>query len=263
LVQERSGSLIKKKGNGRLASVFINNFLEMAIFITGELITGLAVNYFTNSLEHKGWRATVFILFAILCMAVMFWLFKRWMQRSRRKSWIESKNSEPAMGLIAAVSIGDKETPAETAIKFHASALRYCWLLVSRQADANFQKIYQRYSQYDPGDPAQRPRYQNDDGHYIQIYKREISDPYDIDSVYKVMKGIYREAAEFGIKEQDIVCDYTGATASVSAAMTLVTAVSENRNLQYLVPNRIDQNGRAIIEAGSTPLLIDFVMPGE
>lgn len=191
------------------------------------------------------------------------WIFPNWMAKSRRKSWIESRKAEPVKALIASVGMGSGETAAETAIKFHMSTLEHCWLLVTKQADANFEKIYQRYSQYESDDKTQEPRYLGDDGHPIQIHKREIEDPYKIENVFKVMKGIYQEALNFGIKEQDILCDYTGATASISAGMILVTALSENRNLQYLVPNEVDENGIARAEKGITPLLIDFVMPGE
>lgn len=205
------------------------------------------------------------ILLAIIPMyaGMKKWIFPNWMKKSRRNSWIEHREAKPVKALIAAVGLGDGETAAETSIKYHAPELQHCWLLVTKQADKNFQKIYERYSSDNHEDENQGPRYPGDDGHSIDIYKREIKDPYDIDNVVKIMKGIYREAEEFGILEQDILCDYTGATATVSTGMILVTALSENRNLQYLKPNAVDANGRAISAEGSTPLLIDFVMPGE
>jgi hypothetical protein len=191
------------------------------------------------------------------------WIFPKVLKKWRRNSRIEHREAEPVKALIAAVGLGEGETAAETSIKFHAPELQHCWLLVTKQADKNFQKIYERYSNYNPGDETHEPRYPGDDGHSIEIYKREIKDPFDIDNVVKVVKSIYREAEEFGIPEHDILCDYTGATAIVSTGMILVTALSENRNLQYLKPNAVDANGRAISSQGSTPVLIDFVMPGE
>lgn len=216
-----------------------------------------------ETLDHIGIVLGILLGIIPTIIGMIKWAFPRWQRNSRRQSWIEHRNAEPVQALIAAVGLGEGETAAETAIKFHAPELRHCWLLVTKQADNNFQKIYQRYSEYNPQDKTQEPRYPGDDSHSIEIYKREIKDPYDIDNVFKVMKGIYREAADFGIKEQDILCDYTGATASVSAAMIMVTALSENRNLQYLVPNEVDDNGRARSEKGTTPWLIDYMMPGE
>lgn len=158
-------------------------------------------------------------------IALILFTGKRWMNRSRRNSWIESREAEPVKALIAAVGMGMGETAAETAIKFHKGKLEHCWLLVTKQADENYQNIYAKY------------------GEKIGIYKREIEKSYEIQDAFDVMKNIYNEAATKGIKEKDILCDYTGATASVSAAMILVTSLSENRNLQYLVPNDIDESG--------------------
>ncbi|ABI69818.1 hypothetical protein [Syntrophomonas wolfei] len=248
--------------NSSLKAVITNAAGAIAILIFGKTID-LAITICSNTLENKGWTFTIAVMGIILFIAIVLRLWNWWMLRSRRKSWIEHRNAEPVKGLIAAVSLGKGETAAETAIKLHTPKLQHCWLLVTKQADDNYQKIYRCYSKYDPWDETQGPRYPSDDGHPIEIHKREIDNPNDIDNVFNVMKGIYREAVDFGISEQDILCDYTGATASVSAAMILVTALSENRNLQYLMPNEVDENGRAKSEKGSTPLLIDFVMPGE
>lgn len=244
--------------NISLKAGLINTAGAISILIIGKTID-LMVTFGYKVLENKGLFYSICVLGFFLFVAFVLWLFKWWMLRSRRKSWIEHRNAEPVKALIAAVGLGNGETAAETAIKFHAPELQHCWLLVTKQADANYEKIYDCYSEYDD----KNQRYKNDDGHLINIYKREIKDPYNIDDAFKVMKLIYQEAADKGIREQDILCDYTGATASVSAGMILVTAISENRNLEYLVPNEIDENGRTNSEKGSTPLLIDFVMPGE
>ena len=69
------------------------------------------------------------------------WIFPNWMKKSRRNSWIEHREAKPVKALIAAVGLGDGETAAETSIKYHAPELQHCWLLVTKQADKNFQKF--------------------------------------------------------------------------------------------------------------------------
>jgi hypothetical protein len=76
--------------------------------------------------------------------------------------------------------------------------------------------------------------------------------------VHRLVDAIYTEAMEVhGLKEEEVVADYTGGTKSMTSGMVLACA-SPRRPLHFMKPRQYAKDGRADSEAGSDPVAIDI-----
>ena len=159
-------------------------------------------------------------------------------------------------GLIAFVSLGMGKTSAKEAIKFHAAGsdekslpkLKHVWLLYSPASANNAEEIRTYAATY----PISCDMIQLDLSNDVQNVKR-IKDQID---------KIAERALQEGISHEDVAIDLTGGTVMVSLGFFLAGLIY-GFNLQVLIPNKIDQDGRAIPDAGSSPFTLALSNFGE
>lgn len=236
----------------------IRNQLDNLIGMVLSAICGLIINYFFEQRINLGFivMAVIFVLLYLIAVTA----FKFTQERKRREGWMKIvKNPVPFKGLIAAVSKQSTTTPAESAIIHHLPTLTHCWLLYSSDSEKNYLAIKQKYQQKKAG----IDRYEGDDGHEIYIDGKQLIDIDNIQEAFNAVKLSYQDAKDKGLKEEEVILDFTGGTANVTAAMTLVSALSKKRKTEFLKPKRRNEQGQAIPEEGSDPLIIDLIIPGE
>ncbi|MBE3518902.1 MAG: hypothetical protein IMW97_01205 [Firmicutes bacterium] len=171
-------------------------------------------------------------------------------ERARASLVVRSESGEkeatPRKGLIAILSVG-AEASAEVAIKYHEKTLKHCWLLVGTSSQ--------------PQGPSQvfdaiRNKYQ-DTG--IEFHKVDIRNPYDPAEVFRKVRDIYEEArTKYGLREHEIIADYTGGTKSMSIGLALAASLSANRDLEYVIPRRQTAEETAVREIAGTIVKVDL-----
>ncbi len=239
------------------------------LFLLGLALTavlGNAIYDWLLDLVPSPWLLAVLALLALALLVAVYALIGWLRERLGLDVAMSERQVEPRPGLIVLVSHGQLETiPALAAIRYHdrgerddrpERTLRYLWLLASPAAApeagepdpetpstsaANAERLASRY----------RPLLQ----HAEIVSIRDIDDP---QQAFEAVEGIYREAqARFGLRDQDIIADYTGGTKSMTAGMVLACTARE-RDLQFMKPRRYLADGRADLKAGSEPRLVDI-----
>lgn len=150
--------------------------------------------------------------------------------------------------------------PAIEAIVSHRSRLDYCWLISTTASDPAaavslpYAPVLCRYLTAERGvdctffgDKDSRYAVPLDDDGEVTIKTRDI------------VARIFKEASELGLKEDDIVADFTGGLRSMTLGMILA-CLDRGRDIQFQ-GTHYDENGK---QQDLFPLLFDFgveIMP--
>lgn len=118
--------------------------------------------------------------------------------------------------------------------------MRHLWLVTTRAAEGDARQVANELK--GAGWPG------------LQIHEFQFLD--DKDSIIEAKRLVEhlrsRAMQEFAVPESGVMCDFTGLTKNAGAGMILACAPKPAR-LQYMVPNRVDEAGRADVTAGSRP----------
>lgn len=110
--------------------------------------------------------------------------------------------------------------PFLLAARYHAAVLEHCWILTTHQSENQF--------------PLAEKLVRLIVGKAIQCQPIRVTDPNDIGSTAREVRGIYFEDK---LPSEDIIADFTGGTAAMSGGMILAT-LDEEQNLEYLRQDR-------------------------
>lgn len=136
-----------------------------------------------------------------------------------RVEFLSGQSPAQRQGLIIAVSRNQIAT-AKEAIRWHRPSLRHCWLLCSAEAAENAAALR---SEFDGERVVCHP----------PVVITDVNDPMQF---YRAVQDIYARLPE-GLKEEDVIADYTGMTAHASVGIALACS-GKGRPIQY-VPARI------------------------
>lgn len=81
----------------------------------------------------------------------------------------------------------------------------------------------------------------------VKVESCHLESPNDIESVYKVIDGIYKkELGKYNLEEKEVITDVTGGTTILSSAMILAY-ISPDRDIEYVEQKtynliKIDEN---------------------
>jgi hypothetical protein len=207
--------------------------------VLSAVLVELNQNYHWVRLE---WLAVALLLVVLIGGYRLFERLRRAIAKGTEMvSLVEKEDVGGAVALIVFVSQGPGKTSGLQAAIYHAGkgTLRHLWLITTRAAESDAQWVIEQIR-------SQRPD--------LQIHEIQFLD--DKDSIQEAKSMVehlrQRAMAEFRVAEPDIICDFTGLTKNASAGMILACAPKPAR-LQYMVPNRVDDGGRADPSAGSRP----------
>jgi len=174
------------------------------------------------------------------------------MKKVFSKSKLSPKDINPELtpmerkqGLIAFVSAGKGSSSAQDAIRFHAVGddgksqpyLKHVWLLYSPKSAENAEEIRKNAISSYP----------------IKCDMVELDLTNDVQNLKKIKEKIdviAERALQEDISHKDLAIDLTGGTVIVSLSFFL-SSLLYGFNMQIMIPNETDQDGRPIFEAGS------------
>lgn len=118
--------------------------------------------------------------------------------------------------------------PLVVALEHHKSQLEYCWIVATAEVD-------DRPGSADQFDAAKEvvQYFAGEDVHCVKGFPEKGIHPNNVRQVAHTVNAIYRDASTLNLKEEDIIADFTGGTAAMTAGMVLST-ISERRKIQYL-----------------------------
>ncbi len=123
--------------------------------------------------------------------------------------------------------------PPLVAVEHHSPVLKCCWILCTEGRDGSAcefetaKKIFQRFT----------------DAKFVPI---SVNSAHDISSMVPVVEAIYGPGENQNIPPGQIIADFTGATAAMSAGMVLAT-LDKDRKIEYLRQDRpLDIAGNAL-----------------
>ncbi|NLS78404.1 MAG: hypothetical protein GXY76_14190 [Chloroflexi bacterium] len=237
------------------------------LFLLGLVLTavlGNAVYDWLLDLVSTPWLLAVLALVALVLLVLAYAAIGWLRERLGVGVVMSDRQVDPRPGLIVLVSQGAPETTsAAAAIRYHCRGerderaeptLRYLWLLAG--AATGLAEAETPESAATSMANAERLAAQ----HRPLLRHAELVSIGDIDDpqqTFEAVEGIYREAkVRFGLREQEIIADFTGGTKSMTAGMVLACTPRE-RDLQFMKPRRYLPDGRADLEAGSEPRFVD------
>lgn len=186
-------------------------------FLIGSLVLSIFSNSISKILENTI-GGTTQAQIKILMGALVIFLFCVWWlsELLRVTSPVISLGKAqpcPHKGLILLVS---REEPCRKAIKFHLPKLEYCWLICSTQSQDIAQNIKDEFS-----------------SNSLLKFPEPliVNDVYEPLEFSKVVEKIYLNLPK-SLREQDVICDFTGMTAQASVGMVL-TSLFIKTKLQY------------------------------
>jgi hypothetical protein len=210
---------------------------------------------FPNNEFISSWSTFVLGLLIIILVIAAFDLphmLNKWLSsRSQQETNIEVAEVVPKKrALIVLVSRGP-DPAAAMAMRHHFSnglsgsqEGKYCWLITGPDIDEmssqeNAKKLKAEF-----------------EGLGVSVKVRSIDNADNPRAVFEEIQYILQMAQIEGLKPEDIIADFTGGTKCMTAGMVLAFA-DKDLLLQYMKPNKYDDYGRSIREAGSTPHLVD------
>lgn len=217
------------------------------ILILIQILFALITNLLTKK-EGMEWIFIDVILYfiAFLIFIAMLKFFIKFIKSTMSIEKIVGLTGKPEKkykGLIVLCSVGKGISSAEDAIKYHYEKLEICWLVTGGEE-----------SKKSADDMIKKLGYSEKLFNFIEISPQDANDPY---KVYKKIEDkIYNKLPE-GIKESDIIGDYTGGTKSMTAGLMLA-CLSPSRNFQFIKPNEVDNNGYAIHNKGTEPMEVNI-----
>jgi len=188
-------------------------------------VSGNAAYQFLTNIAGTNKRAAgaIFIV-AILILLWAAWRVERIISFGTQASPLANR-ARPLerKGLILLVS---REDTCLAAIKWHERKLEWCWLICSAQTERVADKL--------------KGSLENDGVH---AEKRIVADAFDPVVVKEMAEGIY-DSLPYGLKETDVILDFTGMTTPASVGAVLA-CLNDERSIQY-VPAEYDKRLDAV-----------------
>lgn len=222
--------------------------------LVGAITLGIAVNAGTELLVQRIGRAWTVALAVVVTVAIIFLARPiRTLGRVLRGLFQADvvEMSGPVRGHRGLIVLASPEpgiSSAEGAIRYHlgAGSLKHCWLVTGGSgSEASAAGLIEKLVR--EGVPMAQ-------FHPLSLDPADADNP---EAVYRRINEIYEKAGEFGVREDEIIGDYTGGTKSMTAGMILACA-SPRRHLQFMKPRQYTADGRAEPEAESDPVAIDI-----
>ena len=229
---------------GRLAA-YVKSI--WAVVVVNILFYGVVPNLFSDFVRT---RLNLYSVVGTALVLLSLWVAMRHMMRFRgMRVAVGAAPVQPRRGLIVLVSAGPPTIPAEEAIKVHLPRLERCWLIVGPGEG--------------PGSPKENARriiatYGRLGGREVHFETRDLQDPDNPAEVYYLVQSIYTESRAYGLREADLIADYTGGTKSMTAGMILACATREDRDVQYMRARQLTPQGTADRTKGADPVLVDL-----
>jgi hypothetical protein len=228
----------------RLAA-YVQSF--WAVVVVNILLNGVVPNLFSDFVRT---RLNLYSVVGTTVVLVVLWMAMRRMRSFRGiRVAVGAAPVRPRRGLVVLVSPGPPTIPAEEAIKVHLPSLERCWLIVGPGEGAG-----------SPKENAERivATYGGWNGRQIHFEIRNLQNPDNPAEVYYLVNSIYTESRAYGLRESDLIADYTGGTKSMTAGMVLACATREDRDVQYMRARRLTPQGTADRAGGADPVLVDL-----
>jgi|GEM_PF-2335455 len=225
------------------------------LFVFFTYVLGVAVGSAQTVLESwfGAGKVALFgagVILLLLLMEVPRWLIQ-WVQTTAQRSTLDVEklvlNPPGHRGLIAVASVGGGISSAQQSIEYHLSkgTLEKCWIFTggneserrAREMVSNLVRNGVNPNLFE----------------YVKLTAEEADNP---DVICERVEAIFESLPE-GWREDEIAADYTGGTKSMTAGIVLACA-KPGRHLQFMRPREYDQEGRAVYEKGSDPVLVDI-----
>jgi hypothetical protein len=143
----------------------------------------------------------------------------------------EHNRAQPHVGLILLLSLGGIDLPL-FAIRWHhveGGALRHCWVLISPDADAAYERLAARVAEV---------------GYEVELHPVKLLGK-TIEATYQAIDKIYNtEAAQAGMHADQLIADLTGGLKTMTAGMVMA-CLPHGRQLEYIESDR-DAKGDVI-----------------
>lgn len=234
-------------GIGWLADSFLPFFQDFGIFI---------YNLFSDApLETKFGESILKMIFPIIGISILAYLIFKNHQRNIQEIQYEKTVAERHKGLIVMLSSynvrRDKDgnskgyqKPNEIAeaieagvldknkifggcnwgqiafaVAYHAPVLKKCWILTTKNGSEKYYEIAEKLVKYLASN--------------TECEQIEINDENDIGETANKIKKIYLDAERKEFPTNEIIADFTGATAAMSGGMILAT-LADHRKIEYI-----------------------------
>lgn len=160
--------------------------------------------------------------------------------------WHRRDKTDEIAGLMEMLKAGvDKQTlrtytfhsnwgPLIVALERHKPKLAHCWVICTKDTEDSDPKKVQKGSVHQFKDFERVVQYFA--GDHVKCHKGFVEGGVDashVQSTAHVVHLIYRDAATYGLEEEDVVADFTGGTSAMTAGMILAT-LDEKRHIEYL-----------------------------
>ncbi len=203
-------------------------FLVGSVFLAvfGNAVYDIFKNSFGTTTSALVKIAAIALLILIAAVMLVWWAIAQ--RLSRLPIDVPFEVQQKALdrqypGLILLVS---KPEACETAIRFHLSKLKRCWLICSPQTLETAQELCRQFPKICDDQP---------------IVANDIYNPLEF---YECIQSIYRTRLPKGWSESEVIADYTGMTAHASVGMVLA-CVGRDRPLEY-TPAKVDKQGKIV-----------------
>lgn len=221
-------------------------------------LLGISVGSMQTWLESlvAPWVIALIGLVAVLVLAVLGipqWIIRvvsEWRSRETTRAVLVENPEEPRRGLIVFASMGPGIESAKRAIRYYLDKgkLERCWIITGGPKSEEQARSAIADLLSDPD-----LRFEPDMFRLERMTAEDVGNP---ERIREKIEEIYASLPE-GWDESDVVADYTGGTASVSAGMVLACA-SPGRNLQYMRPLELGDDGRPVPGCASVPVLVNI-----
>ena len=188
----------------------------------------------------------LFVLFQMYDPAVRRF-FKAWSSGPEGLIVASSAKVRPAQGLVLLVSKGPAGlSGCICAVDYHKSMLTHVWLVHSADEGSveNAGKIEEHCRGLGLAAGA------------VKVNRRVIENVFSIEMAKAHIDFVRQEAHGYGIRDRDLICDFTGMNKPVSAGVVLACVRPEHR-LQYMEPLGFLEGGAPDPAAGSVPVEVD------
>lgn len=212
-------------------------------FLTGMVLLAVMGNMLTDLLKHylgaSPWH--LILIFAITALGLALLVAAAHAAGAIQKRLtatspyviIDRPKPNKCRGLIAFVS-GREPEHLRKALKYHSPELQRAWLIATKETKSQAREIQHEY-----------------ESDKLSIRIVDLDDQWDLPKAKAVVEKIYGDGLIGGLKEEDIIADFTGGTKPMSAGM-IFACMNPSRKLQYVPADY----------SGSTPRPLDPIEYG-
>ena len=213
-------------------------------------------------------RYSLYAVGLLLAGILFYRLSERSAKEARAGLEVDERQRHPGQrkGLIVLSSPGGKRRlAAENAIEAHLGTMRHCWIIAGPNPPVQPPP---------PAPPPEKPEVapeptsrQNADSMATRYHEAhpevqfdvlQLDDEHNPAQSFGLVTSIYQQAAAFGLREEDVIADYTGGTKSMTAGMVLACSASETRDAQYMRAHEVTPAGLARRNSTAEPVLVDL-----